>query len=121
MDGDGPSRAALAHELAFHGARVVEASSCSAAIGLLSSAGPDVVVSEIDLPDVDGWALVEALRATLPPLCEIPAVALTSRSTHADETRSLRAGFVLHVSKPANPAWVARLLAALVRPDPGHR
>jgi CheY-like chemotaxis protein len=57
-------------------------------------------VSDIRLPDVDGYELIRRIRSRSDAVARIPAVALTAFARHEDRTRAMRAGFQGHISKP---------------------
>jgi CheY-like chemotaxis protein len=65
---------------------------------------PAVVISDIDLPIMNGWQLAEALRARYGRRMRL--VALTSRDERADRQRSEAAGFDVHLVKPTPPGLV---------------
>jgi len=90
--------------LEAHRAEVMVAASALEALELVSSAHPDLIVSDIALPDVDGYELMQRLRGLEGPLARIPAVALTAFARLEDRTRALRAGFNAHIAKPVEPA-----------------
>jgi signal transduction histidine kinase len=91
------------------GARVGAAASVDAALELAALERFDVVVSDIAMPDRDGFALIEELRARG---LQLPAAALTAFARPEDRERALGAGFQCHVSKPIEPA---DLIAAVAR------
>jgi PAS domain S-box-containing protein len=96
------------------GARVTEAASAQQALETLVRSRPDVLVSEIDLPDESGHALLRKVRS-LPEEVggRTPAAALTTRSRVEDRVASLLAGFQIHVDKPVRPAELAAVVASL--------
>jgi CheY-like chemotaxis protein len=72
----------------------------------------DVMVSDIAMPDVDGYSLMQALRPGIrPPLC----VALTAFATDDDRDRASRAGFQAHLAKPVLPRDLVHEITELVR------
>ena len=75
-----------------------------------------MIVSDIEMPGDDGYALVRAVRA-LPPEQggRTPALALTALNRTADRIRSLMAGFNMHVPKPVDPAELTAIVASLAR------
>ena len=75
---------------------------------------PDVLVSDIGMPRMDGYALVRRIRA-LPPAQggQTPAVALTAYARPEDAQRAFAAGFQMHVAKPIEPAHLASVVANL--------
>jgi CheY-like chemotaxis protein len=82
---------------------------------------PDVLVSDIEMPGEDGYALIRAIRAL--PEAEggrTPAVAVTAYGRTQDRTLSLTAGFSMHVPKPVDPGEFTAIIASLVeRPIAG--
>ena len=91
--------------LADAGAEVITAAAADDALTLVETRKPDVVVSDIGMPDVDGFELLRLIRA----LGEarggrVPAIAVTAFARSEDRTRALRAGFAVHVAKPVDPA-----------------
>jgi PAS domain S-box-containing protein len=97
------------------GATVRTASSMQQALGAFADFSPDVVLSDIGMPEHDGYELIERLRSSLLGK-GVPAVALTALARPQDRTRALRAGFQLHVAKPVDAeelVAVVQNLAAL--------
>jgi PAS domain S-box-containing protein len=93
------------------GARVIIAGSAAEALEALSRERPDVLLSDIGMPDVDGFDLLRRVRAMgAAGGGDIPAIALTAFARSEDRTKALRAGFRMHMSKPVEPA---ELLAAV--------
>jgi CheY-like chemotaxis protein len=77
---------------------------------------PHVIVADLAMPGDDGYALMDVLRASDPPLRSIPAIAVTAYSGEDHERRALEAGFRLHRSKPIAPDEVtSAVLEALNR------
>ena len=69
-----------------------------------SSAGrPDVLVSDIGMPDEDGYALIRKVRAREGGGKRLPAVALTAYARRQDSERALAAGYQAHLAKPVDP------------------
>jgi len=97
------------------GAAVTTAASAAEALALFRRDPPDVLLSDIGMPDEDGYALVRAVRA-LPAERggRTPAVALTAYARREDRIRALREGFTDHVSKPIEPQDLLTVLAAAV-------
>jgi signal transduction histidine kinase len=76
---------------------------------------PDLLVSDIGMPNDDGYALIERVRNMKSKRArQTPAVALTAYVTNEDRERALAAGFQLHVSKPIEPANLVMLIAEVV-------
>jgi CheY-like chemotaxis protein len=106
-------RAILEH----HGARVRTVDSAQHALDAIARSVPDVLVSDINMPDRDGYWLIEQIR--LLPADRggrMPAAALTAYTAAEDRMRALKAGFQLHVPKPVVAGHLATVVAALARP-----
>ena len=96
------------------GAIVHVAANASEAVRLVSEHRPDVLVSDIGMPDADGFELLRRIRALDPDQGgKVPAIALTAFARSEDRTRALRAGFVVHVSKPVDPAELIATVASV--------
>ena len=101
------------------GASVTVASSVEDALGLLTTMMPDVIISDIAMPGMDGYAFVEALRAR--PGAMVPLIALTAYASVQDRERALTLGFNSHLSKPVDPLVLVRTIAESRGADPsGH-
>lgn len=115
VEDDDDSREIVAMLLASYGAEVIEARSAAEAMLQLTRSVPDVLVSDIGLPDEDGFSLIRAVRA-LPPEKggAVPALALTAFARNVDSERALKEGFQLHLAKPAAPQELVDTIARLV-------
>jgi CheY-like chemotaxis protein len=100
---------------------VQTAASAADAIAVLRRGGCDVLVSDIGMPDQDGYDLITALRALEAAQGgAIPAVALTAYARAEDRRRALAAGYQVHVSKPVDPDELVAVLARVThRGGPG--
>jgi CheY-like chemotaxis protein len=101
VDDEPDARELLKCVLVDAGAAVVTAGSAQEALGLVRSARPDVIVSDIGMPERDGYQLMRAVRGL--PAAEggkTPAIALTAFARSEDRTRALLAGYQVHVAKP---------------------
>jgi PAS domain S-box-containing protein len=94
------------------GAMVSTAASATAALNALATSSPDVLVSDLGMPHVDGFALIESVRRNDDPrIRDLPAVALTAYGRPSDREHALRSGYQLHLAKPVEPsALVAAVL-----------
>ncbi|HEX8070700.1 MAG TPA: PAS domain S-box protein [Pyrinomonadaceae bacterium] len=96
------------------GARVVAVTSAAEALTALKEFQPDVLVSDIGLPGVDGYALMRQVRALDAQAGgRVPAVALTAYAREEDRLRALLAGYQVHLAKPINPAELLVVLSGL--------
>jgi PAS domain S-box-containing protein len=95
-------------------ARVMTAGSGQEALGLLERERPDVIVSDIGMPGMDGYELIRRVRA-LPPERggDVPALALTAFARAEDRTKALLAGFQAHLSKPVQPTALTSAIGSL--------
>jgi len=100
--------------LEMEGAHVKGAASATAALERVNQSIPDVLVSDLTLPDEDGCALLARLR-TLPGLGDLPAVAVTGHSDSTQRERAQRAGFGAYVVKPVELAQLTLEISKLVR------
>jgi CheY-like chemotaxis protein len=89
---------------------VITAACVEEARELAASAKPDIVISDLGLPDGDGCTLFSELRAAQPKLI---GVALSGYGMDDDVARSLAAGFATHLTKPIDMNALARAIAAL--------
>jgi PAS domain S-box-containing protein len=114
VDDEPDTRRLLTEVLERHGAEVLSAASAVEALGLLQAWRPDVLLSDIGMPDGDGYELIRRVRE-LPVERggQTPAAALTAYAAHADRARALAEGYQLHVAKPVEPAELAAVVASL--------
>jgi CheY-like chemotaxis protein len=94
-------------------AEVQTASSVAEALELFKADRPDIVLSDIGMPERDGYELIRTLR-TLPSGKNVPAAALTALARSEDRMRALNAGYQAHVSKPVAPAELIAVVRSLV-------
>jgi two-component system cell cycle response regulator DivK len=87
--------------LQFKGYRTLEADTAAAGIALATAHQPQLILMDIQLPDMDGVAALGCLRAE-PATTTIPVVALTAFAMKEDEARFLSAGFDGYLVKPIN-------------------
>jgi PAS domain S-box-containing protein len=116
VEDDTETRDLVATVLTACGARVTTAGSADEALQEVGRARPDVVVSDIGMPNGDGYELIRRLRSLDPrDGGATPAAALTAAAATTDRRRALEAGFEVHVAKPFEPAHLARVVATLAR------
>jgi CheY-like chemotaxis protein len=121
VDDEVDMREFLAFMLKDYGAQVTVVASAKEALEVLPQVMPDILLSDIGMPEVDGYMLMRQIRA-MPPAQggQIPAIALTAYAGEVDQTQALAAGFHKHVAKPIEPEKLAALVASLAR-NPGNR
>jgi len=98
--------------LTHAGYNVVTAGSAPAALAAVSKQHFDVVISDIGMPEMNGYELARALRA-LPDYQNVPLVAVTGYSMFDDRERSLKSGFNAHMTKPIDPRALLDLIDKL--------
>jgi CheY-like chemotaxis protein len=98
------------------GAEVTTAGSAAEALEAVSSSAPDVLISDIGMPDADGYELMKKIRA-MPAEGggRVPAVALTAYARTEDRLQALRSGYQMHVPKPVELAELVAVIASLAQ------
>jgi signal transduction histidine kinase/CheY-like chemotaxis protein len=115
VDDEEDSRDLMKRLLEDCGAIVSAAASAEDAFAQMLCSRPDVLVSDIGMPDEDGYTLLRRIRALGDEHGgNIPAVALTAYARPEDRAHSIHAGFQRHVVKPVEPADLIAAVAALV-------
>lgn len=116
VDDEASARDVMAEVLLACGATVTMAGSVQDALGHFKIDRPDVVVSDIAMPGVDGYGLVEQIRALADPAAAVtPIIALTAYASAEDRRRALDAGFDYHLAKPLDPVILSNLIAEIVK------
>ncbi len=114
VDDEADARELLTTVLEECGARVIAVASAPEALSVLKQLKPDVLVSDIGMPDEDGYALMRTVRAIAAERGgQIPAMALTAYARSEDRIRALQAGFQMHMPKPLEPAELIAAVANL--------
>lgn len=115
VEDDEDSRKLLGTMLKRYGARVTSTKSAAEALGVFSEELPDVLISDIGMPDEDGYEFIRKLRE-LPPEKggKTPAIALTGYASRKDRERALTAGYQQHMAKPIEQSDMIAAIAALV-------
>jgi PAS domain S-box-containing protein len=86
--------------LKSYGAKVAASESAQNALAILENFSPDVIVSDIAMPEEDGYSLIRKVRAMTSKLCSTPAIALTAYVGEDCAKHALTAGFQAHLAKP---------------------
>ena len=114
VDDEADARLMLAAMLKQYGAEVKTSSSTGEALEMLEQYKPDILVSDIGMPEEDGYVLIRKVRALEPERGgRIPAVALTAYARAEDRLRALTAGYNMHVPKPVEPTELVIVIASL--------
>jgi CheY-like chemotaxis protein len=117
VEDDEDTREIVRRTLESAGASVEVAATAREARHEMLADAPDVLISDIRMPEEDGYSLIRSLRGAG---VETPAIALTAyaRSEDADEARS--AGFQMHLAKPIDAAQLVDAVAAVLRSRDVH-
>ena len=113
VDDEADARALLKRVLETCGALVRTAASGEEAMAEIAANPPDLLVSDIGMPGVDGYELIRRIRQLGPAVGKIPALALTAYARSEDRVKAIRAGFQMHVSKPVEAAELLTMVAML--------
>lgn len=115
VDDESDSREFVAFVLEQAGADVITATTADEALKMLMQSQPDVLLSDIGMPDTDGYMLIQQVRA-LPKEQggQVTAIALTAYAGDFNQQQALSAGFQQHVSKPVEPEVLVRAIASLL-------
>ncbi len=113
VEDDDDARDFLLFVLEEEGAEAIAVSSAFAALEVLIQVKPDILVSDISMPDMDGYMLIHQVRTLTPEAGgQIPAIALTAYARDEDQQQALKAGYQMHLSKPVN---TEKLIAAILK------
>lgn len=116
VDDDTDTRELIAFVLEEAGATIASASSVAEALQIFAQSKPDVLLSDIAMPEMDGYMFVRQLRGMSPAQGgEIPAIALTAFAGEIDREQALAAGFQMHLTKPIEPEALVQAIARLLQ------
>jgi PAS domain S-box-containing protein len=96
--------------LGDEGAEITTAGSAAEALSVLTTGTFDVLISDLGMPQEDGFSLIRAVRRVFP---DLPAIALTAFARAEDRTRAIEAGFDEYAAKPVDPRRLTALVAHL--------
>lgn len=114
VDDDQDSRQVTARVLKEFGADVADAESAGRALELLDSFRPQVLVSDVGMPVMDGYDLIREVRRRGYSREQLPAIAVTAFVRTVDRSRALADGFQVHLGKPFAPTDLVAAIAELV-------
>jgi PAS domain S-box-containing protein len=121
VEDESDTREVLRRFLEAYGAEVVAATSANEALALLPSCGAQILVSDIGLPDIDGYELLQRIRRTdASATGGIPAIALTAYARAEDRMRAFRAGYQAHLAKPVEPTELVVAIGDLAKLSTGR-
>jgi CheY-like chemotaxis protein len=116
VDDDRDSLALVREILEMTGATVVTADSAEQALASLDRTRPDILLTDLAMPQMNGYQLIDRIRRSeRPEIRTIPAAAFTAYARSEDRTKALRSGFQMHLAKPIDPAELMAAMAALAK------
>lgn len=114
VDDESDARELLTAMLVQFGAEVKAVESATEALTIFRGWSPDVLISDIEMPVLDGYSLIRKVRDLESANGKIiPAIALTAHARAEDRDRALQAGFQIHISKPIAPAELKMIVMGL--------
>jgi signal transduction histidine kinase len=114
VDDEADTRELIAAVLSQCGAKVKSVGSAAEALVTLQGWMADLIVSDIGMPEEDGYSLIRKVRQLGSHYSQIPAIALTAYAGIEDQTRVLSAGFQLHIAKPVVPDELITKIANII-------
>lgn len=115
VDDDKDTRELLAQIIEGYEAKVTTTASASEALSILFQLEPDILLSDIAMPQEDGYSLIRKIRSQPGDIQRIPAIALTAFAREEDRKQALEAGFQQHLVKPVNPTELVSAVCRLGR------
>jgi CheY-like chemotaxis protein len=114
LDDEPDAREVVQRLLEDAGARVKTAGSAQEAVATLEGGiVPDIILSDIGMPDQDGYDFIQRVRSMEGAVATVPAAALTALARVEDRKRALMAGYQTHLAKPVDPAELVAMVASL--------
>lgn len=99
-----------------YGTEVITAASATEAIAAIAQFNPNILISDIAMPGVDGYSLIRKVRTLSSERGgQIPAIALTAYASEEERSRLLDSGFQMHIAKPVDPAKLVAVVANLAQ------
>jgi signal transduction histidine kinase/CheY-like chemotaxis protein len=115
VDDERDARDLLTTVLEQSGAKVTSVSTVADALEELQLIKPDLLVSDIEMPNEDGYSLIRKVRSLEDERAKrIPAIALTAHARSSDRMRALSSGYQMHVPKPVEPAELVIVVANII-------
>ena len=120
-DDNADARAFVDQVLRRHGATVVSVDNGAKAIEAVLQYHPDVVLCDLMMPEMDGYAVLRRIRTLSDEAAKnIPVIALTAFAGAENRLKTQRAGFQLHLDKPIDPLRLVETIQALIKPETMH-
>ncbi|MGH1396474.1 MAG: response regulator [Trichormus sp.] len=115
VDDEPDIRDLISFILEDYGVEVIAVTSAAEALDILCDSLPDILISDIGMPEIDGYMLMRQVREQPPHQGgNIPAIALTAYAGEINQQQAMAAGFQLHISKPVDPDALIVAIASLI-------
>lgn len=116
VDDQVDTRELIVFVLEQQGAKVVSASSVSEALEKLTQYKPDILITDISMPNQDGYTLLQKARNLLQKQgSDVPALAITAYAREEDRQQAISAGFQMHLAKPIDPLELVKAVVKIIR------
>ncbi len=113
IEDEDDTRGMIVHALKQRGAKPSHTESARKGLELLAGQPFDLIISDIGLPDLDGYSFIQKVRSMKSPASKIPAIALTAYAGDEDRRFSVETGFTTHLSKPIALTELVRVIRKL--------
>lgn len=117
VDNDTDTRNLLSILFELEGAEIIAAASVKEAIDAISHVKPDVLITDIYMPDEDGYSLLSKIK-NIEAIKEIPAIALTASARKEDVVKALALGFRKYLCKPVDLEELMSVVANIAINNP---
>lgn len=117
IDDDPDSLEVVSTILEMHGANVQTANNGKDGLALISRMRPDLIISDLSMPGLTGWELVEVLKHGDRAMADIPVVALSAHAMEEHRRQAIASGFHNFISKPLQPETFIKEIIALLAVD----
>lgn len=94
-------------------ATISTAASANEALTMIAEGIPDLLISDIGMPEKDGYELIKRVRELPEPYSSLPAIALTAYARLEDRVKALTAGYQMHLAKPVEPVELLAMVASM--------
>ena len=117
VDDNADSRELLKIILGQSSAHVVVVGSAREALATIKNFHPDILISDLGMPEMDGYELLLNVRRLDPELRQLPVIAFTAAARREDLASTRKAGFQAHLAKPVDPDKLVETIMELVGVD----
>ncbi|MDZ8183383.1 MAG: PAS domain S-box protein [Nostoc sp. ChiSLP02] len=122
VDDEADMRDLVRFILEQQGAQVTIAASAAEALMLFERQAPHILISDLGMPDMDGYTLMQQIRSRSPQQgAKIPAIALSAYAGEYDQQQALKVGFHKHIAKPVEPEVLINAISELLKEARGRR